>query len=128
MKVGGSGALASEINVTPMIDVLLVLLMIFILTAQIRMLLPLQVPPPAVVARRPAGPQVVVDLKADGSYVLNGERLTPRGLAVRLGQQYGGTGRQVLYVRVAPGRRSKEVIAVIDLAKGAGVPVIGYMP
>jgi biopolymer transport protein ExbD len=128
MKVGGSGALASEINVTPMIDVLLVLLMVFLLTTQIRMTLSLNVPPPAASDSRRPLPQVVVDLKSDGSYALNSEPVTRANLPGRLRTLYAGTGRQVLYIRATAGRRYREVIAVVDLAKGAGVPVIGYMP
>ncbi|HEV2084090.1 MAG TPA: biopolymer transporter ExbD, partial [Gemmatimonadales bacterium] len=47
MTTGASGALQSDINVTPMIDVLLVLLIIFMITQPLsRMALDVQVPPP----------------------------------------------------------------------------------
>ena len=128
MKLGGSTALANEINVTPMIDVLLVLLMIFILLVQIRMILQVNVPPPAAAETRQPSPQVVVELKADGSFALNGEGTSLASLPSRLRRLYQGTGRSVLYIKAAPGRKYREVIAVVDAAKGAGVPVIGYMP
>lgn len=128
MQGGTSRDLLAEINVTPMIDVLLVLLMIFILAAQFRAILKVNVPPPTAAAPRVATPQVVLDLKGDGSYEINGAPVRFAALPARLRVLYAGTGRQLLYVRAARGRRYKEVIAALDAAKDAGVPVIGYMP
>jgi len=64
---------SSEINVTPMIDVLLVLLVVFMISVQFRSLLPLNVPPPADQSKPGrATPQVVLELKEDGSYAISG--------------------------------------------------------
>ena len=128
MQTGTSRELVAEINVTPMIDVLLVLVIVFILAAQLRAVLQVNVPPPAVADPRTAEPQVVLDLRADGSYAINGTAVRFAALPARLRVLYAGTGRQLLYVRAARGRLYKEVIAAVDVAKGAGVPVIGYMP
>ena len=128
MRFGAPRDVAGQINVTPMIDVLLVLLVIFMLAIQIRMILPVQVPAPADEDQRPGSPQVVLDLKADGSYAINQSAVAFPDLATRLRELYGDGKRKVLYVRAAPQRRYREVIEAIDIARGAGVPVVGYMP
>jgi biopolymer transport protein ExbD len=120
--------LRRDINVTPMIDVMLVLLVVFMVAMQFVIYLEVQVPPPATDDIGNPRPQVVVELRADGSYALNGSLLSLRSLAPRLRTLYGTGERHVLYVRAAPTRLYREVIEVVDIARGAGVPVIGYMP
>jgi biopolymer transport protein TolR len=69
---GKSGSLKSEINVTPLVDVVLVLLIIFLVTMPIKMrFITLEVPkkidqPDAIV-----GKQIVVSVKGDGTVVIN---------------------------------------------------------
>ena len=119
----------AEINVTPMIDVLLVLLVVFMLSVQLRSILPLNVPPPADQAKRgPATSQLVLELRDDGSYAINGrtERLETLGDRLR-GLTEGGR-RKVIFVRGAPRRSYGEVVRAVDLAKGAGFEIVGYMP
>jgi len=121
--------LNADINVTPMIDVLLVLLVVFILSMQLRSIFPVNVPPPTT-ARRPAhsSPQVVLELKADGSYAINGASVAPSGLAARLHELTDGGNRKLIFVRAAPKRPYGEVVRAVDIAKGAGWELIGYMP
>ncbi len=121
--------LNSDINVTPMIDVLLVLLVVFMISVQFRSLLPLNVPPPAEHSKPgPAMPQVVLELKEDGSYAINGTVTAIETLPVRLAQLTEGGKRNLIFVRAAPRRPYREVIRAVDLAKGAGFEIVGYMP
>ena len=121
--------LNSDINVTPMIDVLLVLLVVFMISVQFRSLLPLNVPPPAAQAKPGrATPQVVLELKEDGSYAINGTGTALTALAARLHELTEGGKRNVIFVRAAPRRPYREVIRAVDLAKGAGFQIVGYMP
>ena len=119
----------SDINVTPMIDVLLVLLVVFMLSIQFRSLLSMNVPPPPDRSKQgPASPQVVLELKEDGSYAING-RVTPlEALSTRLSELAAGGQRNLIFVRAAPRRPYRDVIHAVDLAKGAGFGVVGYMP
>lgn len=122
-------ALNSEINVTPMIDVMLVLLVVFMLSIQFRALLPLNVPPPT--KPSPPGrtsPQVVLELKEDGSYAINGTVTPLEALAGRLKELAAGGQRNMIFVRAAPKRPYGEVVRAVDLAKGAGFGIVGYMP
>ena len=122
-------ALNSDINVTPMIDVLLVLLVVFMLSMQLRQVLDVNVPPPPQQPSTSTGsPQVVLELKADGSYAINGTPLPRSGLATRLQELTEDGQRTLLFVKAAPHRRYREVVDAVDLAKGAGWRIIGYMP
>ena len=121
--------LNSDINVTPMIDVLLVLLVVFMISIQFRSLLPLNVPPPADQSKPgPARPEVVLELKEDGSYAINGTLTAIEVLPTRLQELAGGGKRNLIFVRAAPRRPYREVIRAVDLAKGAGFQIVGYMP
>ena len=122
-------ALNADINVTPMIDVLLVLLVVFMLSIQYRSLLPLNVPPPANQSKpRRSSPQVVLELNEDGSYAINGTVTALEALSARLHELTEGGKRNLIFVRAAPKRPYREVIRAVDLAKGAGFQIAGYMP
>ena len=122
-------ALNSDINVTPMIDVLLVLLVVFMISVQFRSLLPVNIPPPPDQSKpgRPS-PQVVLDLKEDGSYAINGTLTPHESLAARLRELVAGGHRNLIFIHSAPHRPYRDVIHAVDLAKGAGFEVVGYMP
>jgi biopolymer transport protein ExbD len=121
--------LNADINVTPMIDVLLVLLVVFILSMQLRSIFPVNVPPPPTPTQHGgSSPQVVLELKADGSYAINGTPVAQSGLAARLHKLAAGGQRQLIFVRAERGRKYGEVVRAVDLAKGAGWEVVGYMP
>ncbi len=121
--------LNSDINVTPMIDLLLVLLVVFMISIQFRSLLPLNVPPPAEQSKPGrATPQVVLELKEDGSYAINGTVTAIETLPTRLQELTEGGKRNLIFVRAAPRRPYREVIRAVDLARGAGFGIVGYMP
>jgi biopolymer transport protein ExbD len=122
-------ALNSDINVTPMIDVLLVLLVVFMISVQFRSLLPVNVPPPADQSKPGSTtPQVVLELKEDGSYAINGTITADETLSARLRELVAGGKRNLIFVRAAPRRPYRDVIRAVDLAKGAGFEIVGYMP
>jgi biopolymer transport protein ExbD len=122
-------ALNADINVTPMIDVLLVLLVVFMLSMQFRTLLSVNVPPPADESRSgQSSPQVVLELKEDGSYAINGKVTPLEALSARLTEMAAGGKRNLIFVRAASRRPYRDVIRAVDLAKGAGFGVVGYMP
>lgn len=119
--------LAGEINVTPLIDVLLVLLVIFILMPHRNIFLPVNVPP----EDRPSGrqlPQLVLQLAPDHSYALNGATIPKGELERRLSELYAGRPQKLLFIRVLGNWRYREVIEAADMARGAGVQVIAYVP
>ena len=122
-------ALNADINVTPMIDVLLVLLVVFMLSMQFRTLLPVNVPPPSEQSKPGhTSPKVVLELKEDGSYAINGTVTPLEALSGRLTELAAGGKRNLIFVRAASTRPYRDVIRAVDLAKGAGFGTIGYMP
>ncbi len=129
MTPASQQGLVADINITPMIDVLLVLLVVFILSMQLRSILPVNVPPPPA-NTRPVNTvaHVVLELRADGSYAINGTAIPLSGLNARLRMLAAGGQRQLIFVRAERGRRYGEVVRAVDLAKGAGWDVVGYMP
>lgn len=122
-------ALNSDINVTPMIDVLLVLLVVFMISVQFRSLLSVHVPPPPdQLEGGGSAPQVVLELKGDGSYAINGTAMELEELPARLRELTEGGKRNLIFVRAAPRRPYREVVRAVDLAKGAGFQIVGYRP
>lgn len=127
MQTDQPGAITAEMNVTPMIDVLLVLLIIAMILLQLRAIFPINVPPerPPVASPQPA---IVLELDASDGYLINGLRVTEARLEARLRALFLRRPTKLLFVR-APGHRAyREVVHAIDVARSAGVEVIGYMP
>jgi biopolymer transport protein TolR len=130
MPTGVRGGLASEPNVVPMIDILLVLLIIFMITQPLsRMALDVQVPPPEppVVSKAPPT-QIVLELTRDGGYQINGQPVPKNQLDAQLHAIYDSRPAKLMFVKAAPERIYQEVIEAMDIARGAGVQVIGFTP
>jgi biopolymer transport protein TolR len=133
MGSGGSGSgLSADINVTPMIDVLLVLLIIFMITLPLsRRTFDAQVPPEQKQQprqRQQSSDQIVLELKADGSYAINTQVVPLEQLEAKFHELYDNRPVKLLFIKAAPNRKYGEIIRAMDLAKGAGVQVIGFTP
>jgi len=117
----------SDINITPMIDVLLVLLVIFMLAQQVLMKtvdiqLPKDLPPNQQAQQDPDNIILEID---PGSYKVNTKPVTKDQLLPFLTQTYTGRPKKVIFVK-ADGRVTYQtVIEAMDIARGAGVKVIG---
>lgn len=119
-------------NVVPMIDILLVLLIIFMMQVPLRrQVMNVQVPPPAPPnQQRSSAPSnnIVLELKADGSFAINGTAVERSALDARLHEIYDNRPVKSMFLRAAPNRKYQEVIDAMDIARGAGVQVIGFTP
>ena len=129
MSTGGGG-LTNDINVTPMIDVLLVLLIIFMLVVPMsRKAIDLQLPDPTdqpQSANPP--PQIVLEVLPGDKFLLNKEPLTKATLFKRLKEIYDPRPEKIIFVKGDPKSKYSEVIFAMDVARGAGVKVIGVSP
>jgi biopolymer transport protein TolR len=128
---GGIGGVSSEINVTPMIDVLLVLLIIFMVIVPA---MPrgesAQLPRPAVNNGR-TGDAVVLEVfqRADGGvgFRINQRDVAKDDLYGRLAAIYANRAERVLFVRGDDGLNFAEVAQAIDIGHAVGVDRIGLM-
>jgi biopolymer transport protein ExbD len=128
MPTKGAPALTNEINVTPMIDVLLVLLIIFMAAIpSMRKSIDVQLPDPQpqTTAGSPA-PSIVLELARDGTASINHAPVATGMLAARLRAVYDGRPDKVLFVKADPRLRYGAVVDAMDVARGAGVTVIGW--
>ncbi|MEO8294224.1 MAG: biopolymer transporter ExbD [Gemmatimonadota bacterium] len=117
---------ASKINVTPLIDVLLVLLIIFMVTAGFsRRTIPIQLPPSQ--AHGEIFHQVVLELTAAGLYRVNGQVVPPDELPEFLGAIFRNRSPGILFIKTAPEREYQEFIHAADIARGAGVTMVAEM-
>lgn len=130
MNVGTGGQVRAAINMTPMIDVLLVLLIIFMAISP-------QTPQGMNAALpRDSGPEsatepesaVVLVIAKDGSYTLNTEAVEADALADRLSAVYSRRASRILFLKGAPELEFSTVASAIDTARSVNVSQIALMP
>lgn len=128
MSVGSDrSGVMSEINVTPMVDVMLVLLIIFMVaTPTILAGFQAQLPDGVYLKPRPEmDDRVVLEIDAAGQYTINTQPVAQGELMQRLTEIYANRPDKVLFIKADGEVTYQQVIAVMDAARGAGVTVLG---
>jgi biopolymer transport protein TolR len=132
MSTGGAhGTVASEPNVVPMIDILLVLLIIFMITQPLsRQALDIQVPPPqeTTTTTPPSSNQIVLEMPDCGGYAINSQPVPRDQLDTQFHAIFDNRPAKLLFIKPGTGRVYQEVVEAMDIARGAGVQIIGFTP
>lgn len=128
MSLGGSSHPKAEMNVTPMIDVLLVLIIIFLLvTPTLSTGLKAHVPQnPDQKSTTPID-DIVISVLGNGTVRLNQETLAVADLDERLKMVFKNAANHVIFVRGDKNLDFHYIAEVIDIAKGAGLDRVALM-
>ena len=131
MSVGGAGGPKSDINMTPMIDVLLVLIIIFMVITPLtpkglEALVP-QPPPPGQKQTMSDQRTVVIVIDANHRFQINSEDTDEQTMGGRLMDIFKTRAERVVFVKGDPTLDFMWVAKAIDIAHGAGIDKVGLM-
>jgi biopolymer transport protein ExbD len=139
MSVGGGGGgydddeesdyrPLAEINITPFVDVMLVLLIIFMVAAPLMMSgVPVELPNTSAAQIETPRKPMVVTLAADGGLYVRDEQVTREGLVGRLGQIRSEEGDAVVYVRADRNVNYGQVMEILGQVGEGGYPRVSLL-
>ena len=130
MQVGGSGTVKSDINVTPLVDVVLVLLIIFmVITPVVQMGYLVRVPPKAPANLPPAAinDQIVLRLAANNRVFINKEEMDMATFPNRIRDILRGNTSKMVFFSGGRDVDYESTMKFLDLARASGAKNIGII-
>jgi biopolymer transport protein ExbD len=127
---GRAGGVRSEINITPLVDVVLVLLIIFmVMTPTLLKEMDVNVPEKADVqiATPSTTEQVVVSITREGKVAINKEPINLSQLSGRIHDLMVARNEKLVFFDVDDDAIYEDVVHVMDSCRGAGAKVLGIM-
>ncbi len=127
---GGKGAVRPTINVTPLVDVVLVLLIIFlVVTPMLTKEFLVQVPPQETEDQpnTQSDEQVVLRLEASGKLLINSEPIAIDALDTKLRRIFGAIDPDIVFFDAAETAPFGEAVRIMDIARGAGAVTVGLV-
>ncbi|MCS6912276.1 MAG: biopolymer transporter ExbD [Myxococcales bacterium] len=126
---GGKGV-RSDINVTPLVDVVLVLLIIFmVLLPKLLYQTTVDVPPKsdAQPETQPTTTQLVVTISEDGKVAINDEAVSLEELPDKVRNLMAVRSKKLMFFNPADEANYGTVVKIMDICRGAGVKTLGIM-
>jgi biopolymer transport protein TolR len=120
----------SQINITPLIDIVLVLLIIFMVaTPSMRKHLSMAIPPPAPPETQndPLSPPIVVEYTAARQLTVNHEPVAAEGLRAKMVERLGATRQKVVFFKAEDKAAYGEVVHLLDIARGSGAETLAIV-
>jgi biopolymer transport protein ExbD len=118
----------ADINVTPLVDVMLVLLVIFIITAPLlSYAIKLDLPNDAAPASEPAPATIKLSIDAAGAIFWEGEPVSDADLAARMTAAAKATTLPEVHLRADKATRYERISFVLSTAQQAGLAKIGFV-
>jgi biopolymer transport protein ExbD len=126
---GGDGDdLRAEINVTPLVDVMLVLLVIFmVVTPLLQQQFPIDLPTTRTSTEAPESSQVHLLASADGSLRLNDQPISKEELAPAMQTLYATRSERTIFLEADRSLNYAAVVELMDACRAAGVDRIGIV-
>lgn len=127
------GGPKADMNVVPMIDILLVLLVIFMVLQQgLQRGLSVQVPPPKdkeeIAQKPPDDTQIVLEVEPGPRYLVNRQEVAPANLENFLRETFAQRTRKVIFVKGAENLTYGEVVRAVDASRAADITLVGLVP
>ena len=131
-QAAGSEGTMKDINVTPVIDVMLVLLIIFMVVTPLTQAgHDVELPESADDLQQDQEPdpnQLVLNIDEGGQVTINKQPVTWDELPLRIRDIFETRADKTIFLRAAPTLAYGEVMAVLDVARGNGVERVGIVP
>ena len=125
---GGASQPMAEINTTPLVDVMLVLLVIFIVTAPLLThSIRIDLPKASSAASGEEPGTVTLALDAEGRLHWNGQALEPAALPAAMAKAATANPQPELQIRADRGTRYQRLAEIMSMARQAGLTRLGFV-